>query len=191
MWDLTVTTGSGSKSFGVTGWKMAWAYGSSKLIKNMSIIHDNFTNSEQTPIQLALAKCLEKELAHFGQPQSYFEKNIRELQIKRDFMKEILEDHRFKPLTPAGTPFILADWSALRRFVNLDREGHIYRDYKFVMWLTKNVKVNFLPLSGFFSEKHKYLGEKWLRICFWKSLELLRSANDKLSALKGLKSCMK
>lgn len=52
MWERTITIGSAGKTFSVTGWKIGWAYGPAKLIKNLQTVHQNCVYTCSTPIQV-------------------------------------------------------------------------------------------------------------------------------------------
>ena len=49
--------------------------------------------------------------------------------------------------------------------VKLNEEKDKYKDYKFTKWMTKNVGLQGIPPSAFYSEPHKELGEDFVRCC--------------------------
>lgn len=59
-------------------------------------------------------------------------------------------------------------FSLLESEIDLRAENDKYKDYCFTKWLTKNVGVQGIPPSAFYSEPHKTLGEKLVRFCFIK-----------------------
>ena len=63
MWDRTITIGSAGKTFSVTGWKLGWAVGPAHLISNCGVVHQNCVYTCPTPIQEAVARGFEKEMA--------------------------------------------------------------------------------------------------------------------------------
>jgi hypothetical protein len=52
--------------------------------------------------------------------------------------------------------------------VNLDQETDDLKDYRFTKWMSKNVKLQGIPPSAFYSEPHKHLVETSVRFCFIK-----------------------
>lgn len=185
MWERTITIGSAGKTFSVTGWKTGWAYGPAKLIKNLQTVHQNCVYTCSTPIQEAVAQGFELELGRLGQPESYFLSLPRELEAKRDFMAKFLSDVGMVPTVPEGGYFMVADWSALGDKVNLEQETDELKDYRFTKWMSKNVKLQGIPPSAFYSEPHKSLVETSVRYCFIKTDEKLQQAADILQKWKA------
>lgn len=60
---------------------------------------------------MAIADAFELELKKFGQPDSYLETLVQELEVKRDFIVKFLSDAGMDPVIPDGGYFILANWS--------------------------------------------------------------------------------
>lgn len=56
----------------------------------------------------------------------------------------------------------------LENKLDLSSESDKYKDFRFVKWLSKNVKLQGIPFSAFYSEKDKYMAENYLRFCFFK-----------------------
>lgn len=83
-----------------------------------------------------------------------------------------------KPVKPDGGYFIVADWSALGSKINLDSETDPQRDYRFTKWMTKNVGLQGIPPTAFYSKEHKHLGEDYVRYCFIKKDENLEKAAE-------------
>lgn len=52
--------------------------------------------------------------------------------------------------------------------LDLSLETDEYKDFRFVKWLAKNVKLQGIPFSAFYSRKNKYMAENYLRFCFFK-----------------------
>lgn len=184
MWDRTITIGSAGKTFSVTGWKIGWTYGPQQLIRNLQMVHQNCVYTCPTPMQEGVARSFEVELARLGQPESYFLSLPRELQPKRDFMAKFLSDAGMRPTIPEGGYFMVADWTPLAAKLNLESEPDKYRDYKFTKWMTKNMGLQGIPPSAFYSEPNKHLGEDFVRYCFIKKQENLDKAAELLKNWK-------
>ena len=58
MWDRTITVNSFSKSWNISGWRLGYVYGSSKLIAPLNKSNNIFYVCSPTPLQLALAEVL-------------------------------------------------------------------------------------------------------------------------------------
>ncbi|KAL7730166.1 hypothetical protein ACLKA6_009429 [Drosophila palustris] len=184
MWDRTITIGSAGKTFSVTGWKIGWAYGPHQLIRNLQMVHQNSVYTCPTPIQESVARSFEVELARLGNPESYFLSLPHELKPKRDFMAKFLSEAGMRPTIPEGGYFMLADWTPLAAKLNLESEPDKYRDYKFTKWMTKNMGLQGIPPSAFYSEPNKHLGEDFVRYCFIKKQENLNKAAELLKSWK-------
>lgn len=168
MWDRTITIGSAGKTFSVTGWKLGWAVGPENLLRNCQVAHQNCVYACPTPIQEAVARAFEKELARLEQPDCYFKSIAVDLQHRRDMIASILKEAGMTPVIPEGGYFIMADWSAHKNDVDLSSENDPQLDFKFAKWLSKNKKLQGIPPSAFFSEPHKSIGENYIRFCFIK-----------------------
>ncbi|GFG36160.1 hypothetical protein Cfor_10796, partial [Coptotermes formosanus] len=146
----------------------------------------------------AVAQGFELELGRLGQSECYFLSLPRELEAKRDFMAKFLSDVGMVPTIPEGGYFMVADWSALGyccitgdtacisdNKVNLEQETDELKDYRFTKWMSKNVKLQGIPPSAFYSEPHKHLVETSVRYCFIKTDEKLQQAADILQKWKA------
>lgn len=58
MWDRTITVNSFSKSWNISGWRLGYVYGTSKLIAPLNNSNNVFYVCSPTPLQLALAEVL-------------------------------------------------------------------------------------------------------------------------------------
>ncbi|KAG8264253.1 Kynurenine--oxoglutarate transaminase 3 [Homalodisca vitripennis] len=184
MWERTITIGSAGKTFSVTGWKTGWAYGPAPLIRNLMVVHQNSVYAQPTPIQEAVAMGLELEMTRLGQPESYFQSLPRELEAKRDYMVALLKEVGMDPTVPQAGYFILADWTELGKKIDLSSETDKYKDYKFTKWMSKNVKLQGIPPSAFYSGGDKHLAENFVRYCFIKKDENLQKAAQILRTWK-------
>ncbi len=58
MWDRTITVNSFSKSWNISGWRLGYVYGTSKLLAPINNSNNVFYVCSPTPLQLALAEVL-------------------------------------------------------------------------------------------------------------------------------------
>lgn len=56
----------------------------------------------------------------------------------------------------------------LENKIDLSSENDKYKDFRFVKWLSKNIKLQGIPFSAFYTENHKHMAENYLRFCFFK-----------------------
>ncbi|KAJ8938177.1 hypothetical protein NQ314_011585 [Rhamnusium bicolor] len=170
MWERTVTIGSAGKTFCATGWKVGWVYGSAQLLRGLQIVHQYAVFTGSTPLEEAIAIVFEKELSRLGQDESYFVTLEKELKSKRDYIvKKLLEAH-MKPTIPDGGFFYY-----------LHSESDEYKDFQFTKWLTKNVGLQGVPPTVFYTDKNKQLFENYVRFCFIKKQETLEKAAQTLN----------
>nr|XP_022917579.1 kynurenine--oxoglutarate transaminase 3 isoform X1 [Onthophagus taurus]XP_022917580.1 kynurenine--oxoglutarate transaminase 3 isoform X1 [Onthophagus taurus] len=185
MWERTITIGSAGKTFSVTGWKTGWAYGPANLMRNAQVVHQNCVYTCTTPIQEAIAIGFEIEIPKLGQDDCYFVSLPRMLKAKRDYMAKFLSDVGMIPTVPEGGFFMIADWSPLESKIDLSQETDQYKDYRFTKWMTKNIGLQGIPPSAFYSNEYKHLGENLVRYCFIKTDENLKKAADILLTWKN------
>jgi N-succinyldiaminopimelate aminotransferase len=168
MFARTVTIGSAGKSFGMTGWKIGWAYGHPDLMRGVWQAHQFIAFAANHPAQAAVAYA-------FTLPSSYYE-DYRELYTtKRDLMMQGLQAAGLKASMPKGTYFVMADFS------NVFDGGAV----EFSRYLIEQIGVAGIPPGSFYWDAHRHIGDKHLRFAFCKSDALLREAGERLAKLKG------
>lgn len=59
----------------------------------------------------AIAVGLEMEMLRFGEPSCYLTNLAKDLERKRDFVKESLRSLGLSPVNPQGGIFMIADWT--------------------------------------------------------------------------------
>ena len=178
MWERTITIGSAGKSFSVTGWRVGWAIGPPQLIRNCKIVHVNSTGSLCRITQEAVARLIEIEGGRLSSKECFLNVTKEKLQRKRDTIARILLDSGLRPVVPEGGYFIMADWRSLGSEEILNSETDKYKDYRFAKWLCKTKGVQGIPLSAFYSDGHKHLGEPYIRFCFIKHDQDLKKLED-------------
>ncbi|PRP79211.1 cysteine conjugate beta-lyase, aminotransferase-like protein [Planoprotostelium fungivorum] len=65
-----------------------------------------------------------------------------------------------------------------------DEKSGVARDYQFARWLVKEIGVAAIPPSAFYSRDNAHLVENFVRFCFCKKEETIRSAGERLQKLK-------
>jgi len=162
--DQTIIVSSLSKTFNATGWKIGYVLAKEKLMKEFRKVHQFQTYTVNHPVQLAMAKFLERKDEYLNLGKFY--------QDKRDYFRSIISETLFKPLDSYGSYFQLLDYK------NITDESDIH----FAERLTKEFKVASIPVSVFY---HDHTDEKRLRFCFAKEKVLLEKAVNRLLKVKG------
>jgi methionine aminotransferase len=152
----SLVVSSFGKTYHATGWKVGYCVAPAALMSEFRKIHQFVQFCVVTPIQLALAEFMESAPAHYLELPAFYE-------AKRDLFCELLAPSRFR-LTPSkGTYFQLLDYGAITR----------ERDVDFAQRLTREAGVASIPVSVFYGDPP---GAQWLRFCFAKDADTLRTA---------------
>ncbi len=100
-------------------------------------------------------------------------------------MYKILSSLGLKPIIPEGGYFMIADCKELADRLDLtefdDKRG---KNFAFVKWLSKN-RLQGIPMSVFYCDQNKHLGQSFVRFCFFKNDETLAKAEKVLAKLKS------
>ena len=132
--------------------------------------HQFVTFCTATPLQHAMAAALQAG-------DEYFQAFRKEYNTRRDLLVGHLEKAGFLVKRPAGTYFVLADFSPL---------SGIDDDYEFCRFLMKEARVAAIPVSAFYHERTG--GRTQLRFAFCKGVESLEEAGSRLLRLREARS---
>ncbi len=102
---------------------------------------------------------------------TYYEGLARDYRRRRDVLFDGVSAAGFRCRRPAGSYYLLADFSGLSALP----------DDEFAVWLTREAGVATVPGSSFFSDRQR--GEKLVRFAFCKTLATLEEAADRLRRL--------
>ncbi len=147
------------KVYHCTGWKLGYCVAPPALMKEFRKIHQFNCFTCNSPVQYALAEFL-KQKENYLQLGSF-------LQQKRDYLKNLMQATRFKPLPSYGSYFQLYSYSDITDET----------EKEFAIRLTKEYGVATIPTSAFYKEEQD---NKVLRFCFSKKDSTLESAVGKL-----------
>lgn len=167
MFERTVTIGSAGKTFGMTGWKIGWAYGPPELIAGVWRAHQFVAFATNHPAQQAVAHA-------FSLNSTYYEDYQEMYTRKRDLLLDGLTSAGLRAATPEGTYFVMADFSGV-----FDGD-----DLAFSHYLITEVGVACIPPTSFYSTEHRDLGSRHVRFAFCKSDETLLEASRRLRRLR-------
>jgi aminotransferase len=73
MWERTITVNSFSKSWNISGWRLGYVYGTSRLIAPLNNSNNVFYVCSPTPLQLALAEVLMADPNYYGALREKFD----------------------------------------------------------------------------------------------------------------------
>jgi methionine aminotransferase len=150
------------KVYDCTGWKIGYCVAPPALMKEFRKVHQFNCFSCNSPVQFALAEFLK-------QKENYLQLGAR-LQKKRDFLKNLMQQTKFKALPSYGSYFQLYSYSDITDET----------EKEFAIRLTKEYGVATIPTSVFYKSE---LDNKVLRFCFSKNENTLEEAANRLMKL--------
>lgn len=150
------------KVYDCTGWKIGYCVAPPALMKEFRKVHQFNCFSCNSPVQFALAEFLK-------QKENYLQLGAR-LQKKRDFLKNLMQQTKFKALPSYGSYFQLYSYSDITDET----------EKEFAIRLTKEYGVATIPTSVFYKNE---LDNKVLRFCFSKNENTLEEAANRLMKL--------
>jgi aminotransferase len=163
MAERTITTTGLTKSYAVTGWRVAWAITSPVLSNAVRTVHDFLTICAPTPLQEAAITALTL-------PDDYYTEMTQAYHARRDRMMAILEETGFRAATPEGAYYVMADYSAIQPEMD---------EVAFSNWMTTAKKVAVVPGSSFYRGDPS-LSQGLVRFAFAKRLDTLEEARRRL-----------
>lgn len=162
MRERTLSTGSLSKSYSITGWRLGYVIAPENIIREARKVHDFLTVGAAAPLQEAAVTALDFPLSYYKELQAGY---IR----RRDCFLSYLDQAGLRYTRPQGAYYVLADIS----------DFGFESDDAFCRWMAKEIGVAAVPGSGFFREPVRHL----IRFHFAKREETLRAAGERLLTL--------
>jgi len=163
MFETTISCGSLSKTYAITGWRLGYVIASHQVSQGVRKLHDFLTLAAPTPLQEAAVTAL-------GFTDSYYQRLIIEYTQRRDLLLGYLDEIGLSYIPPQGAYFVLVDISP---FGYPD-------DNDFCLWLAKEIGVAGVPGSYFFHEPVK----RYIRLNFAKREKTLIEVGKRLARLK-------
>lgn len=181
MRDVTLTVSSAGKTFSATGWQVGWIVGPRHLVKPCQALLPYLQFCAPTPMQAALADCLdEADRPYHGAP-SYYARLAKKYAEKRQVLCEALCAACVETLPSAGGYFVVGDVSNLLGVMPSSYlEDDAPPDWAFCRWLAREHGVVAIPTSPFFTDRP---ARPLVRFAFCKSDEVLERAAERLKAL--------
>lgn len=162
MHDRTITIGSFSKTYSVTGWRVGYALAGKEITARLRKIHDFLTVGAPAPLQQACVAALQL-------PESYYRELAQDYDRKRRILYNGLRKAGFSCQLPEGAYYIFTDIS-----------GSGMSDVEFAHNLVRKARVAAVPGSSFYHAG----GETKLRFTFSKKDETLEEACRRLEGLE-------
>ncbi|MGB0652343.1 MAG: pyridoxal phosphate-dependent aminotransferase [Thermoplasmatota archaeon] len=167
MAERTITIGGFSKTYSVTGWRLAYTAANDQITQAVKRVHDFLTVGAAHPLQIAAVTAL-------GLPSSYYTDLRDSYQAKRDLLLGSLEKAGFRCHRPDSAYYILADFTDLAPGMD---------DTAFAHWLTKKVGVTPVPGSSFYAKPGG--GSHLVRFAYPKRRETLEAAAERLAQVEA------
>jgi aminotransferase len=163
MWDRTITVNSFSKSWNISGWRLGYVYGSSKLIAPLNNSNNIFYVCSPTPLQLALAEVLMSDPNYYNVLRDKFA-------AKRKAAVDALTDVGFK-VFDSGSAFYV--WARIP-------DGYADAIEFNEMLISKGVAG--VP-GGAFADSDEH--DHYMRLCIAREDEILLGALEKIKTAIG------
>ena len=163
MKNRTLTCGSLSKTYSITGWRLGYVIASSEVIETARKVHDFLTVGAAAPLQEAAVTALEFD-------DSYYIDLQKKYTNLRNYFLSGLEKAGIPHTVPQGAYYILADIS----------EFGYDSDLEFCELLAKHTGVGAVPGSSFFRENVNHL----IRFHFAKKESTLCAALERLMTIR-------
>ena len=162
MQERTINTGSLSKTYSITGWRLGFTIAPPEITDRIRKVHDFLTVGAAAPLQEAVVTGLQ-----FG--QEYYDELLALYTGKRDLFCRGLDEIGLTHNVPQGAYYIMMDIS----------EFGVKDDLAFCEWLAEKVGVGAVPGSSFFKEPVN----NYIRFHFAKKDETLKAALERLSTI--------
>ncbi len=163
MWERTITCGSLSKTYSITGWRLGYVIAPENIIDTVKKVHDFLTVGAAAPLQEAAVAGL-----NFG--DDYYEDLQNKYTQKRELLLNGLDRLGISHTVPQGAYYILLDIS----------EYGYKSDNEFCEKLAEKVGVGAVPGSSFFKEPEN----RYIRLHFAKKNDTLNDALNRLETMK-------
>jgi aspartate/methionine/tyrosine aminotransferase len=164
MFERTLSCGSLSKTYSMTGWRLGYVIASQTVINEARKVHDFLTVGAAAPLQEAAVTALELPDSYYKELQALYTK-------KRATFLEYLDAAGLDYTEPQGAYYVMVDIS----------EFGWKSDVAFCEWMAREVGVAAVPGSSFFHEPVNHL----IRLHFAKRAETLAAAGERLLALRN------
>ena len=158
--ERTVTVSSFSKSWAVSGWRLGYLYGPSKLVTSFAHLGNIYYVCTPTPFQHALASVLMADPTYYDRLRTDFAR-------KREILSAALTQTGFQ-IYPSRSSFYT--WARIpERFADAAELNE---------FLIREAGVAGVPGSAFMDEPEQ---DVYMRLCFAREDEMLHAATERLT----------
>ena len=164
MAERTITISGLSKTYSITGWRLAYAIACERLTGAIRKVHDFLTVGAPHPLQEAGAAALAMPESFYAELKSMYER-------KRAVLLAALKGAGLRCWMPAGAYYIMSDIGELG----------FRDDFEAADFFLDAVGVAAVPGSSFYHRNE--LGHRMLRFTFSKSDQTLAQAAERLGHL--------
>ncbi|MFK7827754.1 MAG: pyridoxal phosphate-dependent aminotransferase [Oligoflexales bacterium] len=196
--ERTLSIYSAGKSFSITGWKIGWIIGDSRLLRPLQGCQQWIVFSVATHLQEAVALSLRTAMESYKGEVDYYSWLRKEYMRKRSILYEGLTKAGFFPILPQGSFFILTEykhlkpeWNSLpiaektaidQGKININPLTKTDKDYNFSRNLAFENRVVCIPVSAFMGSARKDIidVDQYVRFAFCKSDALLKKASEQM-----------
>ena len=161
----TVTLGSFSKTFSITGWRVGYLAGPARIVEMAGRVFDQLVICAPRPMQRGVARAL-RDL-----PASFYEELGRGYERKRDRFCAALAAAGFRFASPAGAYYVLADYREVLGDLT---------PYDAALTLIERIGVNGVPGDVFYADP---TGIRSLRFQFAVEPRVLDDVCERLARL--------
>lgn len=165
MWERTVSCGSLSKTYSITGWRLGYAIAPERIMQRIRQYHDFNAVGAAAPL-------MEAAIAGLELPESYYDGLAARYARMKALFTGGLDAAGIPYADPQGAYFVLADVAPLLKPGQSDME--------FCEWMAREVGVACVPGSSFFREDVRGI----IRLHFAKKDETLIEALSRLGGIK-------
>ena len=165
MFDLTISCGSLSKTYAITGWRLGYVIAPASISEGIRKVHDFLTVGAPSPLQEAAVTALRFPLTYYEDLQADYTR-------RRDIFLEFLDLAELEYTPPQGAYYVMVDISP---FTYED-------DTEFCTRMIKEIGVAAVPGSSFFPDPVNHL----IRLNFAKKESTLIEAGSRLQRIKEL-----
>jgi aminotransferase len=168
MFERTISCGSLSKTYAITGWRLGYAIAPPNLTDGIRKVHDFLTICAPTPLQEAAVTALKF-------PDTYYQQLQAEYTHRRDIFLAYLDKAGLRYTRPQGAYYLMVDIGPF----------NFNDDTAFCYWMTKERGVAAVPGGSFYplNPDGKPRVTNMIRLHFAKSDEVLIEAGERLLLL--------
>ncbi len=163
MFERTISCGSLSKTYSITGWRLGYTFASSRVSVGLRKVHDFLTVGAAAPLQEAAVVAL-------GFDDAYYRELGETYAAKRTLFLSYLDRAGLEYVRPQGAYYVLVDIQDFRA----------ESDTAFCEWMAREAGLAAVPGSSFYKD----FEDRYIRFHFAKRDKTLHAAGARLLELR-------